>query len=130
MALPKTLGTCADRLYEMEQDLRALKKKHEAEQTKYKKKIDELRDHALALMNKQKIDETSGQVGRLKRDVVNVVNAENWDAIFGYAKAHDAPDLYQRRLNAKAVFDRLEAGETIPGVKVDHLMKIKILKVK
>jgi len=127
MALPKTLGTCADKLYQMNQDLAALKRKHEAEQKKYKDKIRELEEHALGLMNAQKIGETKGVAGRLKREIKDVANVPDWSKFFEYAKAHDAPDLYQRRINSKAVFDRLEAGEKVP-VKVEHLTVLKVLK--
>lgn len=43
-----------------------------------------------------------------------------------YVKDKNAFDLYQRRINAKAYFDRLEAKDVVPGVEVyeHHFIKI------
>ena len=43
--------------------------------------------------------------------------ATDWDAVWQWAKKHDAPDIYQRRLGENAVKERWADGIEIPGVE-------------
>lgn len=43
-----------------------------------------------------------------------------------YVLKHKAFDLYQRRVAAKAYFDRLESGESVPGVAIFERTRISI----
>ena len=43
-------------------------------------------------------------------------SAQDWGAIYDYIKEHDAFDLLHRRLTEKAVKERWDAEENVPGV--------------
>jgi hypothetical protein len=47
-----------------------------------------------------------------------------------YVIKKKAFDLFQNRISSKAYFDRLEAGESVPGVSVFRRSKISINKGK
>jgi hypothetical protein len=123
--LPKTLGQCADLLYQTREKRYALQRR-----------ILELEEVERALKT-QIIDtlpksDASGVAGRVARvSVVEKVRpqAEDWSLIHQYVKRKGAFELLQRRLNTAAVEERLEAGEQIPGIVLFHDKTVSINKV-
>jgi len=128
--LPKTVGTCADKLYTLNQEMGKLRKKHETEMAKYKKEFMALQEHALGLLNSQKSSGAKGKVGQLTKKFKAIPVIENFDEVWKYAKKEDASDLFGRSLNATAVRQRWDANIAIPGVGTFSKISLSITKAK
>lgn len=125
LKFPKTMGACADRLYELR-----LKRLEE------QKKVKLLEDEEKALKNYiiQNLpkSEASGVAGRLARVTVvtkEVPQIENWEAFYKYVKKTNNFDLMQRRLADDAIKERWAAGKEIPGVNHFQAVSVSINKV-
>ena len=123
-ALPKTVGLCADRYYELRQ--KRLGINHEADAVKAEETF--VKEHLIAVLPKS---DTSGVAGKLCR--VTVVKkvvpvADDWDKVYAgivaeYArlkKAGKAPEaafaILNKAINSAAVGEMWEAGAQVPGV--------------
>lgn len=125
LKFPKTMGACADRLYELR-----LKRLEE------QKKVKLLEDEEKALKNYiiQNLpkSEASGVAGRLARVTVvtkEVPQIEDWEAFYKYVKKTNNFDLMQRRLADDAIKERWAAGKEIPGVNHFQAVSVSINKV-
>lgn len=122
---PKTMGACADRLYE-------LRLKRLEEQKKVKLLEDEekaLKNYIIQSLPKS---EASGVAGRLARVTVvtkEVPQIEDWEAFYKYVKKTNSFDLMQRRLADDAIKERWAAGKEIPGVNHFQAVSVSINKV-
>lgn len=122
---PKTMGACADKIYELRQKRLDAQKVVDAIQAEESA----LREHIINTLPKS---ETTGVAGKLARVTVItkvVPQVKDWDAFYKYVKKNDAFDLMQRRLTDKAVQDRWEAGKKIPGVEAFQAVTLSINKV-
>jgi hypothetical protein len=122
---PKTLGACADKLFE-------LRNKRLAEQ----KKVDEIAAEETALKNhiieNLPKSEASGVAGKLARVTVvtkQVPQVKDWDAFYKYVKKTSSFDLMQKRLTDAAIKERWEAGKEVPGVEHFNAVSVSINKV-
>lgn len=123
--VPKTVGACADLLFE----LRA--KKSEA-----KKVVDEIEAQEKAVKdflieNLPKSSQT-GAVGKLaKAQVVTKQEpqVENWDALYAHISKTKSWDLLQRRLSTGAIKERWENKKQVPGVGVFPVVSVSVTKV-
>lgn len=125
LKFPKTMGACADRLYE-------LRLKRLEEQKKVKLLEDEekaLKNYIIQSLPKS---EASGVAGRLARVTVvtkEVPQIEDWEAFYKYVKKTNSFDLMQRRLADDAIKERWAAGKEIPGVNHFQAVSVSINKV-
>jgi hypothetical protein len=133
--IPKTPGACADRMYALKLD-----------KSKAQKVVDDIAAEQAAieehLIKTLPADDAEGVIGKVAKAVIQsktipVVDAEDgWRKVYAailvealakapklppaklaaYLAEHAAWDLLTKRLNTKAVGDRWEAGETIPGL--------------
>lgn len=55
--------------------------------------------------------------------------ASDWSLIYDYIDKHKAPDLLQRRLAEGAINERLQDGETIPGVELIEINDLSVSKL-
>lgn len=53
---------------------------------------------------------------------------EDNQAFWNYAVENDASDLFQARASATAVVSRMEAGDTVPGVRVSQYSTARVRK--
>jgi hypothetical protein len=123
--LPKTLGACADLLYETKNKRLALSKEvavlEELEKALKEKIINEL-----------PASDASGVSGKLARVTINkkaTWRATDWAEIWKYAKKKDAADIFQRRLSDEAINLRVDAGEKIKGLELFHYKSVGINKL-
>ena len=124
---PKSMGACADLLSDMRE------KRLEADKAAAALKADEvaLINHIIENMDK----ESTGAAG--KHHMVRVVvkpkpqfDAETMEDFYKYVSKNKAWDMLQRRLNETAVMDRVNAGKTIPGIKMFNAVSVSLTKVK
>lgn len=122
---PKTLGACADKLFE-------LRNKRLAGQTL----VDEVEAEEKALkvhiIDNLPKSEASGVAGKLARVTVvsrEIPQVKDWDKFYKYVKKTGYFDLLQRRLTDAAIKERWECGEEVPGVEHFKVTSVSINKV-
>lgn len=123
--IPKTLGECADLLYQTKAD--RLAKEHEAEALKAQETA--LKEHIIKTLPKSKASGVAGKKARIAVANKEVPQVEDWDALYTYVKKNNAFELLQRRLADGAVKERLEANEKVPGVKIVFIPQVSINKL-
>ena len=124
---PKSMGACADLLFDLKQkrlDLDKLAAEAKAAETA-------LVNHIIENMDK----ESTGASG--KHHAVRVVtkqkpqlDPDNIEEFYKYVAKNKAWDMLQRRLGEQAVMDRLEAGKKGPGIKMFNAVTVSLTKVK
>jgi hypothetical protein len=126
LKLPKTLGACADTLFDLKEARLAQQKIVDA----LAAQESEIKNHIINTMPKS----DSGAAG--KHHQVRVVREEaprigDDAAFYAYVKKHGAFDMLQRSLNAKAVRERMEGnkGKSLPGVEMFGVVKVSLTKV-
>lgn len=132
LKVPKSLGACADKLFEVREARLAQQKIVDA------LKADEtlLQNHIIDNLAKG----DAGAVGKHHKVVVkteDVPQVKDWESFYAYVKANNAFDLLQRRINPAAVKDREEAllenkrakNKTIPGIEKFKAVKLSLTKI-
>lgn len=128
LKIPKSMGACADLLFKLRQERLALDKVVEA----MKANESVLTNHIIDNLPKG----DAGAVGKTHKVIVRteqIPQAENWEEVYAYVRKTNAWDLLQRRLNPKAVMERLEDPKNkkgVPGVKLFNAVKLSLTKVK
>ena len=126
--LPKTPGATADALYA----LRAQRLKLEAEAERLSKGETALKEHLFQLLPKLEATSISGKVATvsLERVVVPTLDKENegWEQLLAFCRKRNAWDLLTRKVNSKAWRARVDAKETVPGVKAFVQYKVHCAK--
>lgn len=123
--LPRTIGACADLLYETKEKRLALAREVAALE-ELEKRLKE------KIINELPVSEASGVAGKLARVTINKKStwrATDWAEIWKYAKKNDAHDIFQRRLSDEAINLRIEAGEKIKGLELFHYKSVGINKI-
>jgi hypothetical protein len=125
-AFPKSLGACADLLFDLRQkrlDLDKLATAAKAEETK-------LVEHIINSMDKN----STGAAG--KHHAVRVVTKqkpqldnEKLDEFYKYVAKNKRWDMLQKRLSEQAIMDTIEAGKQVPGVKMFTAVTVSLTKI-
>jgi hypothetical protein len=124
-AIPKTIGTVADKLFKLREQRLALQKQVDG----LKSLETDLTKHGIGLLNKQRITSGRGKLATFSINTVIVAQATDWDAVYQHIVDNDAFDILQRRLNNKAVADRAEDGQHVAGTKLESIIKASLTKV-
>lgn len=104
MAIPKTMGACADKLYKLREkryELSRQIKEIEAEEA-------EIKDYIINNLSKQESNGVSGKIANVRVKTENVPVVEDWEAFYKYVSRTKSFDMLQRRINTKAVRERIE----------------------
>lgn len=123
--LPKTLGACADALYNTRQD-RLVEQKDVAEKEAYEKAI---KAHLIAVLPKSDAKGVSGKVARVTITSKTIPIVEDWDKLYAYIRKTKRFDLLQRRLNEAAIDELWEDGKEVPGVGQFVAVGVSVNKV-
>ena len=122
---PKTMGACADRIYELKNKRLAMQKEVDAVEAEEKA----LKEHIINTLPKS---ETTGVAGKLARVTVvtkQVPQVKDWEAFWKKFNKKTDTDLLQRSLSKAAVEARWEAGKEIAGVEAFTAVTLSINKV-
>lgn len=122
---PKTLGECADLIYQTRESRLALQKQV-AEIEAYEKM---LKEHVINNLPKSQLEGAQGKVARVTVVKKQIPQVEDWPAFHEYVRKHKAFELLQRRLSVEAVAERLDAGKILPGVKIFTAVSLSVNKV-
>lgn len=124
MKIPKTLGACADLLYETRQQ--RLAKQKEVDELAANESA--LKEHIISTMPKSDSG-AQGKVARISIVLKEVAQAKDWDLFWKSFKKGRDEDLIQRRLNGAAIQERLEAGKAVPGVELFRTPTVSLNKL-
>lgn len=122
---PKTMGACADRLYELRQKRLEEQKKVDLIEAEEKA----LKEHIIQNLPKSEASGVAGKLARVTIVTKVVPQVKDWDAFYKYVKKTGQFDLMQRRINDGAIKERWEAGKEIPGVEHFQAVTVSINKV-
>ena len=94
------------------------------------KELETLCQEALvARMLHQKTGGLASQAYFAKLHEKDVPTPENWDAVRKFIVDNDAWELMHQRLSVKAVAERWEAGQEVPGIKHLPVFSVTISKL-
>ncbi len=122
---PKTMGSCADRLYELRQKRLEMQKEVDAvaaEETA-------LKNYIIETLPKSEASGVAGKLARVTVVTKTIPQVKDWDAFYKYVKKTGQFDLMQRRITDSAIKERWEAGKEIPGVEHFNAVSVSINKV-
>lgn len=129
MKMPKTLGTCVDHLYKLEQEKKALNKQFKDKEKDLKEKIAAYENHLMSEFGKTRLDGAIGKHAKVKVNSRNVPTVKDWGKVYDFISDNDAFDLLQKRISAAAWEERLNDGVTVPGVDTFKKVTLSITKV-
>lgn len=123
--LPASIGLCAD-LYAEVRELRLAMQKHTDEM---KARESEIREHIID--NLSKSDDTGAAGKRYRAQVVTKLKPAlvDFNAYCNYVVQTLRFDLWQKRINERAVLDMLEEGESVPGIERFNAVDVSITKI-
>lgn len=122
---PKTMGACADLVYELRNKRLTAQKVAEAIETEEKA----LREHIINSLPKSQTTGVAGKVARVTVTSKDIPQVEDWPKFYAYVVKNKAFDMMQRRLSTEAVQSRLDEGKKVAGVKVFKAVTLSINKI-
>ena len=125
IVIPKTIGACADRLYELKAQMSAINKQLEA----LDKERKVIQEHVINELPKSNATGVSGKAANVRTITVDVPQVKDWDDFYGFVRSSKRTDLMQRRLSEGAIGELLDAGKKVPGVEMFTVVKISLTKV-
>jgi len=123
--MPKTLGLCADELYNTREQRKALQKEVDA----LTEKESLIKEHLINNLPKSDASGVTGKLVRVTAVTKTVAQVKDWDKFYAYIKKNNAFDLMQRRVSEAAVQERWEGKKKVPGVEPFNVVSISINKV-
>lgn len=122
---PKTMGACADKVYEL--------RNKRLEQQKIVDAIEDeekaLKKHIIENLPKSEATGAAGKIARVSVISFEVPQVKDWEAFWKAFNKKTDTDLLQRSVNKAAINERLEAGKKVPGVEIYKDLKLSITKV-
>lgn len=125
LKIPKSMGACADLLYELRTKRLAAQKVAD----EIKADEDALKEHIINNVPKGDTG-ASGKHHHVSVYTDVIPRAADWDKVWAYIKKTGSFDLLQRRLNDAAVKERWEDKKQIPGVESFNVVKVSLTKKK
>lgn len=124
MSLP--LGEQIDALYEMDQKIKAANSKV----TLLKQKRDKMDLRLQRSFKKQQIEGSKGKQGVASIRETKHPQIKDRGKLDKWVLKHKALDLFTSHMSSTAYFERLEEGQSIPGVEVFPKTRISVTKRK
>lgn len=125
--LPRTIGECADLLYEVRERRYKLQN-----QAKLLEDLEgKLKDKIIAELPKSAASGVAGRLARVQvtTDIIPVVTEGKWPELYNYIRKHKRFDLLQRRLSAAAVMEMWGDEKEVPGVERFNVVKVSCTKL-
>jgi hypothetical protein len=95
----------------------------------YDRKLNQITNALLDLMNKQGVDHITTKSGTAYRRTVSRLKVNDWDEAFSFLKEHELWHLLERRLSKTGVEEYVEAHqENFPGTAIDVEAVVQIRK--
>lgn len=122
--IPKTLGGCADRLF----DLRAERQELQKQIEKIKKQEGEIKERLREELSTADAEGVHGKRARVALYTERVGKVHDWEKFYTHIERTGAFELLQRRLANTAIRERWDDGKKVPGVEPFDVVKFSITK--
>jgi len=124
LVIPKTLGACADALFEIKAERARLAKLDGTLSARY---------YAIEarLIEELPASEAEGIAGKLARATVvtkRVPSVKDWGKLYAHILKTKSFDLVQKRVSAEAVKERWDAKKPVPGVEGFTVKRVSLTK--
>jgi hypothetical protein len=124
-----TFGSQIDLLYSLQQKRLAFQKKMEEKIAEMKAEEQAIEDDLINKYTKEQIDQMRGSKATASLSNLPMPTVEDWDKFYAHIKKTGEFDLLEKRPAKAAYRERLEAKETIPGVKTFWKKSISLREV-
>lgn len=122
--LPKTMGACADLLYETREKRLAAQKIVD----ELAKQESAVREHIINNLPKSDTG-ASGKRARVSVVTKQVPQVKDWDKFYAHVKKTGQFELMQRRLVDTAIRERWDNGKQVPGVEAFGVVSVSLNKI-
>jgi hypothetical protein len=122
--LPKTMGACADLLYETREKRLAAQKIVD----ELAKQEAAVREHIINNLPKSDTG-ASGKRARVSVITKQVPQVKDWDKFYAHVKKTGQFELMQRRLADTAIRERWDNGKQVPGVETFGVVSVSLNKI-
>lgn len=122
---PKTLGACADKIYELRDKRLAAQKLVDAIEAEEKA----LKEHVINTLPKSEATGVAGKMARATVITKKVPQVKDWKAFYKHIKKTGDFDLLSRSIGKAAIEARWEAKKVVPGVEAFNAVTLSITKV-
>jgi hypothetical protein len=122
--LPKTMGACADLLYETREKRLAAQKIVD----ELAKQEAAVREHIINNLPKSDTG-ASGKRARVSVITKQVPQVKDWDKFYAHVKKTGQFELMQRRLADTAIRERWDNGKQVPGVEAFGVVSVSLNKI-
>lgn len=125
MKIPKSLGACADLLYQLRESRIIAQRAVDAIE------VDEklLKEHIINNLPKSDMTGASGKLANVKVVTKEVPRVDDWDQLHRYVVDNQAWELMHKRVSDGAVKERWDAGVEVPGVGRFKAVTLSVTKV-
>jgi len=123
---PADIGECIDKLYV----LRAQRLVFEKELRQRKRTEAAYKLHIIGILGELKMEGGKGTTANSSITRKEMPTPDDWNAIYEYIEATQAWDLMQKRLSTKAIQERWDLGEEVPGIGKFEKVDLSLTKVK
>ena len=89
-----------------------------------------LKNQLMEAMKAAKATSVGGQVALVTHRVKPKAVAKDWSQIHTYIKEHDAFDIMEARLSTKAILERAEQQDHVPGMEWFDVDTLSVAKAK
>lgn len=124
-AIPESIGRCADLYHDVRELRLAMAKEVEAVEA-FERKVNQ---HIID--NLSKSDDTGAAGLRYRAQVLTKrkPSVADWAALQQHILATGEFDLVQKRISDKAIADRWESGEAVPGIEPVNVVSLSVTKI-
>jgi hypothetical protein len=123
--VPRTLGACADRLFELRTAAAVLN--HQLEELDAERKL--VQEHLIDNLPKSEARGITGKHARATIVTKEVPTVKDWGKLYAMVIKTKDFSLLQRRVSDAAVRERWEAGKKVPGVEAFTTVAVSVTKL-
>lgn len=120
----RKIGELIDQMQELDDRMTHLSLREKKLNKRYLRMESEL----IVLMDKAMLNKAGGSKAGVTLRIAKHPSISHMGKFIKYVQRKKAFELFQRRVNSRAYFERLENNDPVPGVKVFEHTKVKLTK--
>lgn len=122
--IPKTLGGCADRLYQLRAERQVLTRKARVIEDEEKA----IKAHLIDTLPKSQAEGVVGKSARAQVVTRVIAQVRDWDKFYRYVLRTKDFSLMARKPNEAAIKERWENKQKVPGASPFQAVKVSVTK--
>lgn len=122
---PKTMGACIDQAYQLRTERLTLQRAVDAigdQETL-------MREYIINTFRKADLNGAKGKLAACGVVPKRVPSVKDWDKFYAYIHKNKAYEMLQRRVHERAWRERLDDGQTVPGVEIFDVITLSLTKL-